>query len=520
MAKVRNVLFIMCDQWRADHLGCAGHPHLKTPVLDALAQEGVRFDRAFCNATVCGPSRMSMYTGRSVMSHGATWNRVPLSFAEKTIGDHLKPGGLSACLLGKTHVLPDVEGLNRVGIEGGSAMNALLREGGFVSLDRYDGHSPPGEESGYPAYLRAHGFAGADPWNEWVVSVDTPEGPKSGWNMRHVRHPARIPEAHSETAYMTDRAIRFVEEQGDTPWFLHLSYVKPHWPYVAPAPYHDLYGPQDMLQATRRPQELVDAHPVLAAYRRMEECVNFARDETVATVRPAYMGLIAQLDHHLGRLFTTLKRLGRWGDTLVVFTADHGDHLGDHYLGEKEIFYESALRLPLIVYDPDPAADPTRGRVDARLVEGIDFVPTFLDALGLPIPGHVIEGESLLPLLRGPAPRTWREAAVAELDYSFREARRLLGRGANDCRAIMIRTERWKYVEWIGFRPQLFDLVEDPQEFVDRGADPALENVRREMRDRLVAWFLARKNRRTRTDAEVERMTAAHKAHGVLFGVW
>ena len=131
MSKVRNVLFIMCDQFRADHLGCAGHPTLQTPNLDRLASRGVRFERAYVQSAVCGPSRMSYYTGRYMASHGATWNRVPLSIGKWTIADYLKPLGMQAVLAGKTHVLPDAEGLQRFGIEAGSALGALLREGGF-----------------------------------------------------------------------------------------------------------------------------------------------------------------------------------------------------------------------------------------------------------------------------------------------------------------------------------------------------------------------------------------------------
>jgi len=402
VGKVRNILFIMCDQLRADHLSCVGHPHLKTPAIDGLAARGVRFPRAYVQSGVCGPSRMSYYTGRYMFSHGATWNRVPLSLREKTIGDFLRPAGIRVALAGKTHVLPDTEGLQRYGIEGGSALAALMGAGRFEEIDRYDGHSPPGSESGYADYLRAHGYISDDPWSDFVVAADGPDGKKlSGWHMRNARLPARVAEAHSETAYMTREAMRFVEEMGEKPWFLHLSYVKPHWPYMAPAPYHALYGPEDCLPLNRAESELADQHPVLAAYRQHEESLSFQRPDAAATVRPTYMGLIGQIDDWLGRLFALLKKLGRFDDTLIVFTADHGDFLGDHWLGEKEMFYEEALRVPFIVYDPDPAADATRGTIDERFVEAIDVVPTVLGALGLPGQEHLVEGRSLLPLLRG-----------------------------------------------------------------------------------------------------------------------
>jgi arylsulfatase A-like enzyme len=536
VGKVRNVLFIMCDQLRWDHLSCAGHPHLKTPTIDALAARGVRFANAYVQSGVCGPSRMSFYTGRYMSSHGATWNRAPLSLREKTIGDYLRPAGLRVALAGKTHVMPDLDALARYGIEGGSALAALLRSGGWEELDRYDGHSPPGGESGYPAFLRAHGYQSNDPWSDYVISADGPDGEVvSGWNMRNARLPARVKEAHSETAYMTDCALRFIESQGEQPWFLHLSLVKPHWPYMAPAPYHAMYGPEHCLPLNRDAAELEDQHPVLAAYRRHEEAVSFSRPDAAPTVRPTYMGLIRQIDDHLARVMAALKKAGRLDDTLIVFTADHGDFLGDHWLGEKEIFYEEAIKVPFIVVDPDSAADATRGTVEQRLVEAVDVLPTCLDALGLPPQRHLIEGRSLLPLTRGtPIPADgsstpelssddssgWREAAFSELDYSFREARTLLNRHPRDCRAWMVRSGRWKYVEWLDYPPQLFDLVDDPQERRDLGRDAGYAATRGEMRDRLHLWMRRRKSRTTVDDATVIQRTAAHKKHGIFFGVW
>jgi arylsulfatase A-like enzyme len=121
-----NVLFIMADQLRWDHLGCAGHPYLQTPNIDALARRGVRFANAFVNSGVCGPSRMSYYTGRYPTSHGATWNRVPLSVGEVTLGEMLRGAGLRLALAGKTHVMPDHAGLARLQLDGGSELGALL----------------------------------------------------------------------------------------------------------------------------------------------------------------------------------------------------------------------------------------------------------------------------------------------------------------------------------------------------------------------------------------------------------
>jgi arylsulfatase A-like enzyme len=519
-ASARNVLFIMADQLRADHLGCAGHPYLKTPSLDALAARGVRFANAFVQSGVCGPSRMSFYTGRYVSSHGATWNRVPLPVGELTFGDHLRAAGLGLTLAGKTHVMVDKRGLARLRMEGDSELETLLRRGGFDELDRYDGHHAE-THGAYAAWLRAQGYDSPDPWTDYVISAIDEQGQVvSGWKMRNVHLPARVREEHSETAYTTDRAIDFIARQGDTPWVLHLSYVKPHWPYMAPAPYHRAYTLDQCLPLQRHPAELEDQHPVLAAYRQQEECANFMRAEVSDKVRPAYQGLIAQLDAHLGRLFETLDRAGRFGDTLIVFTADHGDYLGDHWLGEKEQFHDTVQRVPFILYDPSSQADATRGTVSDAFVEAIDVVPTALDALALDPARHVVEGRSLLTLTRPGDNGAWREAVFSELDYAYRQARLILGRPADRCRAWMVRTARWKYVHWQDLPPQLFDLAADPAEFFDLGRDPGHGSVRADLRQRLLDWFTGLKRRTTQTLDDVAAGTHRYKQAGVFYGEW
>jgi arylsulfatase A-like enzyme len=516
-----NVLFIMADQLRWDHLGCSGHPYLQTPNLDALAARGVRFSNAFVNSGVCGPSRMSFYTGRYPISHGATWNRVPLSVGEVTLGEMLRASGHRLALAGKTHVLPDRHGLARLQLEGGSELATLLERGGFEEVDRYDGHHTPGDESGYPAFLRDRGYAGADPWSEHVIAGVGPDGEiRSGWFMRNVHLPARVKEEHSETAYMTDQAMAFVDRMGDRPWVLHLSYVKPHWPYMAPAPYHAMYTPEQCLPVQRSEAERLDAHPVVAAYRQQEECVSFQRDDCIRTVRPAYQGLVAQLDHHLGRLFGHLDARGVLRETLIVFTADHGDFLGDHWLGEKELFHDTVQKVPFIVADPRPAADATRGTVETRFVESVDVVPTILDTLGIEIPAHRIEGRSLQPLLHGQAVAEWRQQTYSELDYSWRQARLLLGKPVQRCRAFSLRDERWRYVYWLDEPEQLYDLQADPEEFHDLGRAASTAAVRATLRDRLLAFLAARQHRTTVTIAQNEAGTAAHKRVGVYFGQW
>jgi arylsulfatase A-like enzyme len=202
---------------------------------------------------------------------------------------------------------------------------------------------------------------------------------------------------------------------------------------------------------------------------------------------------------------------------MIVFTSDHGDFLGDHWLGEKEIFYEQAVRIPLIVVDPDPIGQ--RGIVDDRLVEAVDVLPTLVEAVGGKVPAHVVEGTSLLPHLRGGEAKA-KDAVFCELDYGFRRARQVLGRQPGECQGMMVRTDRWKYVEWPGYAPQLFDLENDPGEYQDLGSDPAKAWIRRELKDRLFGWMTTRKLRARLTDAEVETRTDTHRARGIHIGIW
>jgi arylsulfatase A-like enzyme len=210
---------------------------------------------------------------------------------------------------------------------------------------------------------------------------------------------------------------------------------------------------------------------------------------------------------------------GLMKNTLIVFTSDHGDLLGDHWLGEKELFYDAVQRVPCIVMDPDARADTTRGTVDNRFVEAVDMVPTFLEALGVAGSPERIEGYSLLPLTRG-EPTRWRDAVFSELDYSFRQARLLLNKSPQQSRAYSLRTERWRYVYWLDEPEQLFDLENDPNELNDLGREALYLSTREALRTQLLEALARRKRRVTMSDEAVERGTNAHKRAGVFFGQW
>lgn len=522
---VRNVLFIMADQLRWDYLSCYGHPTLHTPNLDKLASRGVQFTNAYVQGPVCGPSRMSYYTGRYVTTHGAIWNFVPLSIREKGLGDYLRPHGIRTALVGKTHMEPDVEAMARLGIDPASSQAVLSAELGFEPYERDDGIWPDGMSSEghrYNAYLRKRGYRSSNPWHDFANSAAGPNGEiLSGWEMRYAHLPANIEEPHSETPYMTRRAIEFIDGQGEQPWCLHLSFIKPHWPYVAPAPYHTMYSAKDVIPVRQHPDERHNAHPIQRGFQEMLAGRNFSRQEVRERVIPVYMGLVKQIDDQLGHLFDHLEKSGRMQDTLIVFCSDHGDYLGDHYLGEKELFHDTVTKVPLIVYDPCAAADGTRGHRESRLVEAIDVVPTILDALRIDKPDHVLEGRSLQPLLHGDAPGTWREFAVSEMNYGFRDDVRMrVGQPIDRCHAYMVRDQRWKGVFFDDLRPQLFDLLNDPGEFHDLGADPEYGALRQRLMAHLFEWLRRRKIHPTVDYQKMAGWSKKEREVGILIGAW
>ncbi|WP_102109243.1 alkaline phosphatase family protein [Oceaniglobus roseus] len=519
----RNVLFIMADQLRWDYLSCYGHPHLQTPNIDALAARGVRFTNAYVQSPFCGPSRMSTYTGRYCRSHGSTWNGIPLRVGERTIGDHLRQIGVRPVIVGKTHMRPDVEGMEWLGIDPASEIGVTLAECGFEPFERDDGLHPRGYDDApeYNRWLNERGIGGENPWNDRANSARGDDGERlTGWLLKHSNRAADIPEELSETPYMTTRAMEFMEAAGEGPWLCHLSYIKPHWPYIVPAPYHDMYGAAHVVPPVRAEAERETDHPVFRAYQQSRICRTFARDEVRERVIPAYMGLIRQIDDQLGRLFAFMEARGLMEETMIVFTSDHGDYLGDHWMGEKDLFHDCSVKVPLIV--ADPRAGAARGAVSDALVEAIDLAPTFLSFFGGAPKPHILEGRDLSPLLRGEAPGDWRAYAVSEYDYATREARKVLGTAGDASQLFMVRDARWKYVHAEGFRPMLFDLERDPDELEDLGASGDAEHaaVRARMAGALFAWARRHHSRVTVTPERLDSMLASDDTEGIVIGVW
>lgn len=526
--KAKNILFIMFDQLRWDYLSCYGHPHLETPNIDRLAKMGVRFERCYVQAPICGPSRMSTYTGRYVHSHGASWNDTPLKVGEITMGDHLRDVGMQCWLVGKTHMKADAEGMRRLGLDPDSIIGTRIGECGFDVFERDDGmvaigpdgpKEMPGQHR-YTEYLREKGYEGDNPWHDYANSGVDPSGKVlSGWFMKNAQEPANIAERDSETPYLTRRGIEFIE-QTKAPWLCHLSYIKPHWPYIAPAPYNDMYRPEHVKPPVRTPEELENAHPVLKAYMTNPIGQAFARDEVRETVVPAYMGLIKQCDDQMGVLFDWLEKTGRMQDTMIMLTSDHGDFLGDHWMGEKTFFHDTSIKVPLIIYDPSKEADATRGTVCEALVESIDFTPTFVEVAGGLPAAHILEGHSLLPLLHG-SKEPLRDFVICEYDYAATPIADKLGVSVRDAVIFMVADENWKLIHCEGgFRPILFDLQNDPNELVDLGESVEHVDIVTAMYEKLFSWTRRISQRTTRSEEQLQEMRQSMRRRGVVLGVY
>ena len=529
MAKAKNILFIMFDQLRWDYLSCYGHPHLKTPNIDRLAAKGVRFDRAYIQSPICGSSRMSTYTGRYVHSHGASWNGIPLKVGEITMGDHLRKAGMDCWLVGKTHMRADAEGMARLGLEPDSLIGARVAECGFDVFERDDGMLPEGPDGYYDPdgakeynkNLIAKGYESDNPWHDFANSgLDDEGNVLSGWFLKNSSEPANIAEEDSETPYLTGRGMEFMEAH-DGPWCCHLSFIKPHWPYIVPEPYASMYGADEVLPVIRSEAERENAHPVLRAFMDTKVGQAFSRQDVRDAVIPAYMGLIKQADDQMGRLLDWMEETGRMDDTMIVLTSDHGDFLGDHWMGEKTFFHDASTKVPLIIYDPSPEADRTRGTVSDALVESIDLAPTFVDVAGGEVAGHILEGHSLLPILHGHQTETSRDVVICEYDYSASPIADMLNASVRDAVMFMAANKKWKLVHCEGgYRPILFDLENDPNELVDLGDSAEHADVIATMYDHLFAWTRRQSQRTTRSEQQLIEMRSKSRGRGVVVGVY
>ncbi len=490
MAAPRNVLFITLDQWRGDCLSALGHPVLRTPTLDALAARGVLFSNHWANAAPCGPSRACLYTGTYQHRNRSILNGTPLDARFTNVALLAHEAGYDPVLFGYTD----------------TSVDPRTVPAGDPKLRSYEGILP-----GFRALIEDPWEQGSPAWGRWLAAhgVDVPADPHELYEAVEgfpgaEEHgstwaPARFSAELSQTTFVREAVVEWLEHNGGTPFFIHASFIRPHPPRRNPPGYHDLYeadavGP--FVGCATLEQEAA-IHPLGAGAMRMPG-VGAPEDERERRqLRATYYGAQREVDDGLAPLFEYLEGSGLAASTLVVLTSDHGEMGCDHWLLEKLGFWDESYHVPLIVVDPRAEADAGRGRTVDAVTESVDVLPTICEFMGMEVPLQA-DGWSLAPFLRGEAPpEHWRD--TAHFEWSFSDPVNLLsetvfGMPMSHCALAVSRGPRYKYVQFAGdealFPSLLFDLDADPgqtQNLLASDAPGAAEAAWRATRE-LLQW--------------------------------
>lgn len=384
-----HVLLITLDQFRADALGCAGHPLVQTPNLDRLAAAGVRFARHYSQATPCSPGRAALYTGTYQMNNRVVTNGTPLDARFDNVAKAGLRAGYRPALFGYTD--QSIDPREATGPDD-------------PRMQTYTGVLP-----GFDPVLHLPDEHG--PWLEWLAAHGHPDvgGGYDALGTEHER-PAEL----SVSAFLTGQFLGWLDERPTgEPWFAHLSYLRPHPPYAAAGHFATMYDPADVGTPLPVPPDDV-RHPlhdaVIAASGAPTDHAEMRR------LRAQYFGMISEVDSQLGRLWDSLQARGMWDDTLIIVTADHGEQLGDQGLLQKVGYFEESYHILCLVRHPGhPQA---HGTVVEEFTENVDVMPTICDAIGLPVPAQC-DGLPLTPFLAGTTPPWWRTAAHWEYDWRY-----------------------------------------------------------------------------------------------------
>ncbi|MCD6518831.1 MAG: sulfatase-like hydrolase/transferase [Anaerolineae bacterium] len=444
MADKFNLLIITPDQLRADYLSCYGHPFINTQHIDALAERGVRFERCYCAAPLCGPSRISFVTSTYVGEHGHRNYGSTIDFRVPNLVAQLKRAGYRLGMFGKNHCFTYEQ------------LPMIWDELDEICLGNYDGH---------PKFKHSFSSFTLEPDHEYNI-----------------------------TARLTDEAIDFIQRnKGDRPFLLWVNYQDPHPAFTCPEPYASMFNPADF----SLPPSFYRGPDPNAPRRLYNWWVHsemaLATEEDVRKAMAHYCGQIRYIDDQVGRLWTTLEEAGLTENTIVLFFADHGEFLADQGVFHKlPVFYECLVRIPVILYAPQTA---WQGRVYRGLVEEVDLTPTLLDLLGLSTPLTMVGRSLLADLQQGRdegkedvlveagigAPTPQHPLPVA---HKAPFAPNSFGPGA------MIFDGRYKLSFYADDTCELYDLEQDPFEMHNLYFDPTYQSVRQQLEERLLRRLL------------------------------
>ena len=447
-----NILLVMDDQHRFDYLGCAGGDFVRTPNIDRLAGRGVRFTHCTTNCPVCAPARIGLASGMQPCHLGSLDNSSYLPRSVTTYYQRLRDHGYRVGCVGKIDLAkPD-------GYNGRHGDRPCAFGWGFTEPveceGKMHGGSSPTPRGPYGFWLQERGL-----YQKFHEDYDARS--EKGW-MKGASHDSVLPTDAFEESYIGRRAVEWLENVNDDfPWHYLVSFVGPHDPFDPPTEYADKYRNAEMPDAIH---DSIEGKP-----RAVRDRVLQMNAEEVAETRRQYCAIIELIDHWVGEMVDVLQRRGLLDNTIIAFTSDHGEMLGDHGLYQKSLPYEPALRVPLIVAGPGVES----GRVSDALVELIDVNPTLCELAGLP-PQEDIDARSLGPVLRGDAAEHRTEAVSA-----IRQFR-------------LIRTRRHKLIQHYNAEHELYDLEEDPDELRNiAGENPGLvRTLRARMVERYTEQFL------------------------------
>lgn len=429
-SKIKNVLFIVSDDLKASSLGCYGNKICKTPHLDRLAARGMVFDRAYCQATWCAPSRLSFMHSRYQGKDG------------KNMGEYFRSRGLHSARVGKIY---------------------HMRVPGDI-IDGTDGQDIP---STWDEKYNTKGLEAHTPGDYACLNLNI--FTKELANRQSTRMPHRMfvsveyegDGSDQPDWQAADKTIELLRKHQDKPFFIATGFVRPHYPSVAPTQYFQRYPFADM-PLPHVPENDLDDIPKAGLGKTTSQKSGIAKwPDNMKRMWSAYYATVTYMDEQLGKLLDELDRLKLTDSTAIVFVSDHGYHLGEHHFWQKTNLHEEVTRVPMIISAPGL----TPGRTDS-LVELVDLYPTLCSLLGLPIP-ETVQGRDLDPILKNPS-------------ASVRLGALTLLQGSHG-----LRTERWAYMRYRKGEEELYDMKKDPGQFTNLAKDESYSKTKSELRSLL-----------------------------------
>ena len=467
-----NLLFIFTDQQRADTLECYGNTLVQAPNLNALARESFVFESAYVSAPLCTPSRSTIMTGLYPHTHGAIANNVPLSSEHKTIAELVSDEYLCA-YYGKWHLGDEV--VPQRGFKRWLSIEDYYRQ--YYSRKEYLSRF-----SDYHHYLVDNGFE--------------PDAESEGARVFSRPFAAVVPQEHTKASYLGREAARFIREVGDRPFALYVNFLEPPPPYDGPL--NDMYSRDDLgtgphfLQ--KPPENASRRHRIRAEFYKsgVHQDHDLSTEAGWRELRARYLGNVTLMDRAVGTVLKALDESGLADNTIVAFTSEHGDLLGDHGILQKSMLYEEAIKVPLMLRAPWLG---TEGRIVKGRISHVDLAPTLLDLMGEPLPPQ-LQGESRVPVLRGQSSLDGNDVVVQWHDPPGRDhARHTMTVPEDEMSQLagmpwrtIISGDGWKLNVSAGDQCELHDLNADPYEQVNLFDEPSQQDRVRDLASRLSAW--------------------------------